>query len=219
MGADFSSHWIRTAETKNRDVVFDAIRVAMRADGLSEIAEEAHADRSFVVGPERTWTFIGDTTGSTESANATAFDSLSRALSDAVGPVVDIKMSDQAAVHFYLYRQGRLVDKFGNLAFPFYEFKREEATEFRGRPELWADLLLSPDSVDTLRSAWQGGQDANYLLMTTGELLGLDDGLLSIGYTYDDEGIAIKYDEILPESEIDLSAFQELHFRRASRST
>ena len=52
-------------------------------------------------------------------------------------------MSDSAAVHFYLYRQGELVDKYGNAAFPFVKFKSEaEVLPFRGKVELWTDYLL-----------------------------------------------------------------------------
>jgi hypothetical protein len=179
------------------------------------VAAEEEAERSLVVGPARRWLFTGDSAGSTERVDTEGFESLSRALS-VLGPVVDVHMSDSAAVHFYLYRQDQQVDRFGNAAFPFYRFEsEEEAAPYRGRPELWADLLLSPDTVGALRSAWVQEWRASKILAETARMLGWDPRLLWVGYTFDDEGIPMKYGEVLRYSGVELAAFDEYHFKRA----
>lgn len=217
MGADFSSHWFFAGAADAagvRNAVVDGLRQALHQAGLQEVAREEDAERSLVVGPAGRWLFIGDSAGSTEWADAEGFDALSLALS-AFGPVVDVKMSDSAAVHFYLYRQGRLVDKFGNAAFPFYRFAtEEEAAPYRGRPELWADLLLTPDTVAALRSVWVQQWKASEILADTGRLLGWDPRLSWVGYSFDDEGIPVKYDEFLRHSGVALDSFTEYHFKQ-----
>jgi hypothetical protein len=145
---------------------------------------------------------IGDTAGSTEWADPPGFEALSLALS-VHAPVIDTKMSDDASVHFYLYRHGWLEDKFGNADFPFNRFAtEEEAAPFRGRPELWADFLLDASQVPALRSAWVHEWRAGEILGATARLLGWEPALLRLGYTTDEEGIPIKYDQFVPTSEL-----------------
>ncbi len=218
MGVDFSTHWffapaIDAAMT--RAAVIARLRQALIEAGLREVAREEDADRSVVVGPAERWIFIGDSAGSTEWADPEGFDSLSCALST-LGPVVDVKMSDSAAVHFYLYREGRLVDQFGNAAFPFYRFAtEEEAARFRGQPEWWADLLLPPNTIDALRSAWVQEWKASEILAETGRLFGWNPELSWVGYSFDDEGIPIRYDEFLRHSGMARGAFSEYHFQHS----
>jgi hypothetical protein len=218
MGADFSSRWFFAggAEAAGaRAAVVEQFRRALHAAGLREVAGEPEADRSLVVGPAGRWVFIGDSAGSTEWADPEAFKSLSLALSLA-GAVVDVHMSDSAAVHFYLFREGRLADRFGNGEFPFYPFKTEEAAApYRGKPELWVDLLVSPDSAGALRSVWDQDGNASAILYETGRLFGWDPELLWVGYTFDDEGIPVKYDQVLRGSRVELRAFTEYHFKRS----
>jgi hypothetical protein len=218
MGADFSSHWFYAGDSgaaSLRSAVIAHLRSYLRQGGLQEVAGEEGAERSLVVGPAGRWLFIGDSTGSTERVDPAGFRALSSALST-LGPVVDVEMSDSAAVHFHLYRQGRLVDSFGNAAFPFYRFaSEEEAAPYRGKPELWADLLLSPESVGALRSAWVQEWRAEEILAETGRFLGWDPNLLRVGYTFDDDGVPTKYDDFLRHSGVELAAFDEYHFQRA----
>jgi hypothetical protein len=217
MGADFSSRWFFAGVSDppgSRTAVVDHLRRALHQAGFQEVAGEEDAERSLVVGPAGRWIFTGDSAGSTAWADPDGFAALSRALS-ALGPVVDVQMSDSAAVHFYLYRQGRLVDKFGNAAFPFNRFAtEEEAAQYRGRLELWVDLLPSPDTVRALRSVWVQEWRASEILAETGQLLGWDPELLWVGYTFDDEGIPTRYDDFLRHSGIELEAFSEYHFKR-----
>lgn len=215
MGADFSSHRLFAGTddvSRCRNAVVAELRRYFLQEGYVAVADENDAERSVVVGPADRWIFVGDSAGSTDWTDPEGFDALSRALSTLM-PVVDTKMSDDAAVHFYLYRDGCFVDKFGNAAFPFYRFGCEEdAAPFRGKPELWKDLLLDPGQVPALRAAWVQEWKAREILARTARLLGWDRELLWVGYTYDDEGIPLKYDEFLSGSKVDLAAFEELHF-------
>jgi hypothetical protein len=215
MGDDFSRHQFYAgpgdAEEMRRRLLLHLRRVLHQA-GYDEVAAEADADRSFVVGPAARWVQIGDSAGSTESADPQAFADLAAALST-LAPVIDVDMSDAAAVHFSLFRDGRRVDQFGNAAFPFYVFTDpDEAASYRGRPELWADLLLRPEDVTRLRAAWVQEWKACEILATTRELFGWDPRLSWCGYTFDAEGVPEKYDEFLRHRGVDLRGFTELHF-------
>jgi hypothetical protein len=217
MGADFRTRWFFAGDSdiaNLRAAAVDRLRTGMLELGFQEVAREEEAERNLVVGPASRWVFIGDSAGSTEWVDPDGFEALSSALST-LGPVVDVLMSDSAAVHFHLHRQGRTVDRFGNAAFPFYRFaSEEEAAPYRGKPELWADLLLSSDDVVALRSAWVQEWRAGEILAETSRLLGWDQRLLYVGYTFDDEGIPTKYDEFLRYSGVELAAFDEYHFKR-----
>lgn len=222
LGADFSSHRVFAGSGDAiglRSAVIAEIRRFLQQNGYKEIASEDKADRSLVIGPAGRWIFVGDSAGSMDRYDLQGFDALSLALST-LAPVVDTKMSDDAAVHFYLYRNGQLEDRFGNAAFPFYQFScEEESAPFRGKPEVWTDLLADPVQVPLLRAAWVQEWRADEILANTAQLLGWDLQLLWVGYTHDAEGIPMKYDEFLRYGEIDLSAFTEYHFESIERST
>lgn len=223
MGADFSSHRVFVGSGdagRRRDAVLVALRRFFKQNGFDEVAAETNADRSVVVGPAGRWIFVGDTAGSTPSSDSGAFDSLSLALSSQA-PVVATKMSDSAAIHFYLYRYGQLSDKFGNADFPCNRFASEDvAANFRGRPRLWADLLMDKGLLPTLHAAWvqEWEGDAEDILITTATLLGWDPEYLWIGYTHDDEGVPVKYDEFLRRFETNLAGFDEFYFARVGRT-
>ena len=211
--ATVGSSWVIVA-TLSPATAAQHLREALAQAGYHEVPREQDADRSLVVAPAGAWVFIGDSAGSTEAADREGFDPLSRAAST-LAPVVAVKMSDDAAVHFELYRDGRLVDRFGNAAFPFYRFESErEADPYRGHPELWADLLTAAGTMAALRSAWVQHWRAPEILVETGRLMGWDPELLWVGYTHDYEGLPEKYDEYLANSGISLDAFTEYHFRR-----
>jgi hypothetical protein len=216
MGDDFSSHQL-FAGTSNanqcRSKLIAALRHYFEANGFQEIADEDQATRSIVIGPAGRWIFIGDSAAT--NGDQEAFTSLSLAIS-AIAPVVDTVMSDDATLHFYLYRRGHLQDKFGNGAFPFFKFATEEdAAAFRGNPESWADLLTSSDDVQTLRAAWVQDWQAVEILGTTGRLLGWKDELLRVGYTNDMDGVPLRFDEYLEGSGVDLTRFEVFHFAPA----
>jgi hypothetical protein len=217
MGDDFSQHQFHAGagdpDEGRRQLLLHLRRVLHQA-GYDEVAAEADADRSLVVGPAARWVQVGDSAGSTEWADPQAFADLAAALST-LAPVIDVQMSDAAAVHFSLYRDGRRVDQFGNAAFPFFAFTNpDDAAFYRGRPELWADLLVRPDDVTRLRAAWVQEWKASEILASTGDLFGWDSRLAWCGYTFDAEGVPEKWDRFLEGSAVDLGAFTELHFRR-----
>jgi hypothetical protein len=216
MGADYSNHWVFVGNEDGitaRTAAVAYLRQALQQAGHREVPSEQDAERSLVIGPAERWIFIGDSAGSTLWLDTEGFDTLGQALS-IFAPVVDVKMSDSAAVHFYLYREGRLVDQFGNAAFPFYRFASEaEGAAYQGKPELWLDLLISADTVNALRSAWVQEWKASEILSATGRLLGWNPGLLWVGYTYDSDGIPTKYDDFLRYS-MDCSTFSEYHFKK-----
>jgi hypothetical protein len=145
MGADFSNHQCfvgKAQSTEMRSAIIRQIRAVMNEAAYQQTFSEHQAERSFVIGPPERWIWIGDSAGSTEtSSDPEDFHRLSLRLSQ-IAPVVDIWMSDSAAIHFYLYTEGGIVDKYGNAAFPFFKFKTsEEASKFQGKPELWARYL------------------------------------------------------------------------------
>lgn len=222
MSTDFSSHRLFAGTKDSRrvcDAVVGELRRYFQRLGLDEVVSDEWADRSFVIRTAGRWIFLGDSAGSTDTCDSSAFDALSRVLSNPA-PVVDVKMCDSATVHFYLYRKGEVVDRFGNGKFPFMAFStKEEAAPYAGKPELWADLLLDPASVPTLRKAWVQRWDASNILSSTAALFGWEPELLWLGYTHDDEGCGMKYDEYLQRRRINMDGFQELHFSSLMRRT
>src|SRR5262249_24343907 len=154
----FSNHhfFVGTRDASQlRAAILHQLKRTFCREGFTEVVSEHDGDRHVVVGPAARWIFIGDSAGFGDSADSKAFDGLPASLS-VLGPVVDICVIDDAAVHFNLYREGRLVDKFGTGRFPFYEFETEdESAPFRGRVELWAEFLRDSNQVGDLRSAWR----------------------------------------------------------------
>ena len=221
MGDDFSSMKVfaaRNPEDVRAEVVRD-LPLYMATRGLGSADGERTSVRSIVVGPAGRWIHIGDTAGSTETADPEAFDSLASHLST-LAPVVSIKVSDSAAVHFELREGGALVDIFGNMRFPFYYFADErEAEPYSGHPEAWRHLLKDDGRLSMLREAWtQASQgkveqgDCDRILAETADLLGLDQDYLTVGYTHDMDGVALPYREYLSGIGASIEGFDELHF-------
>jgi hypothetical protein len=120
-------------------------------------------------------------------------DSLSLYLST-IAPIVVISMDDSAAVHFDLYRRGELIDQFANRSSVITRWESEEQKQrFRGRPELWGDLLLHSSDTSRLRLVWEEGGYANDILDATIALFGWHPLLSSSGYTVDHDGIPEYY--------------------------
>src|SRR5436853_25390 len=66
------------------------LRRVLHQVGYNEVAAEADADRSLVVGPAARWIQVGDSAGGTESADPQAFADLAAALST-LAPVIDVQ--------------------------------------------------------------------------------------------------------------------------------
>lgn len=217
MGDDFSNRQCFTGRSDSailRERICHAIRDSLLAAGYEEVSTEAEATRSIVVGPAGRWVFVGDTAGSAETADPLAFAALSADLSKAL-PIIEIQMSDSAAVHIQLYQSGSLVDRYGNAAFPFFRFTTPEELEpFKGKPELWQDFLLAGDSIDQLRAVWVQDWRADEILADSAKLFGWDATLCFFGYTIDVEGIGLKYKESASIEELNLSGFSELYFQK-----
>lgn len=219
MGEDVSSHQCFAgavdAERCRAAIIAELRRLMGEAD-FREVATEEEADRSFVIGPPGRWIHVGDSAGSTDCQEAGAFEAASEALSF-LCPVVDIRISDSAVIYFDLYRNGQPIDSFGNGLFPFFPFETaEQAEACRGKPELWVEFLLEPDQPSALQAGWDQSGNTTAILMSTAALLGWHPDLVWVGYSNDNEGIFQRYDDYLLEieAEVDLAAFEELHFQR-----
>jgi hypothetical protein len=231
MGDDFSNRQCYVGDRPVdaiRSHILEAIVNELKSSGYSEVELEDEATRALVIGPTARWIFIGDTTGSTDVSDPTAFTDLSLGLSS-VTPTVDVLMSDSSIVHLHLYKDGTLIDKYGNGAFPLSSFgTRAEAAKFKGNPELWAEYLVSPYSADDLRKIWyqvignspgiwREDRNATSILARTADILGWDPDLCFIGYTYDEEGIGYKYSEYSRFK--DRQGFTELYFHKDTEET
>jgi len=219
MGADFSCHHCFTAAADARGRRQELLRhltSSMRRAGYVPPSApegiQGFMERCLVIGPPGRWIFVGDSAAST--GDRACFEQLSRDLSTLV-PVVDIHMSDSAAVHFSLYEQGQLRDQFGNLAFPFCAFATDaEARALRGQPERWTRYLLDPTQTGALRAAWVQGlrSRATEILERTAALLGWHPVLCTTGYTVHPDGVPMSYKEYVA-GRMDLAGFREYHFR------
>lgn len=222
MGIDFSSHQCFAGDVQQEEIrrnIIVHLKRMFEAAGFRETNSESESHRSFAIGPAQRWIHIGDTAGTTETADPDAFCHVSTELSHLV-PVADIQMSDSAAVHLLLYKDGKLVDKFGNADFPFFKFKTpSEAADWFGMPQKWGDYLVLGASMQELRDAWVQDWNADGILAESSRLLGWHPDLVFVGYTQDDEGIPLKYDEYLAyiQADVDLKQMTELHFVRPEK--
>jgi hypothetical protein len=178
----------------------------------SRVSTEIESTRSIVVGPPDRWIFVGDTASATEDGDPDGFDLLVKELS-AIAPTLAIHMSDSACVHFYLYHQRELIDKFGTGKFPFFPFDSEdEAMSFRGIEQRWQPFTLNVDGPAQLRSVWDANHDADGMVVSTANILGIDPELAGCGFTIFDESEEIYYRDWLEGDPILLKRFDELYF-------
>jgi len=219
MGTDFSCHrcFAAAADARGRrqELIRHLTSSLRRAGYVPPSAPEGlqgFMERRLVIGPPGRWIWVGDSAAST--GDWACFEQLSRDLSTLV-PVVDIRMSDSAAVHFSLYEQGRRQDQFGNLAFPFDEFATAaEALALRGQPERWTQYLHDPTQTGALRAVWAQGllSSATEILERTAALLGWHPVLCSTGYTVHPDGLPVSYKAYVA-GRMDLAGFRAYHFR------
>jgi hypothetical protein len=223
MGADFSLHKIFI---ENNDPIIEvkklkaAIQKIMMDNNLDSVLNEEESDRSFVVIPEGRWIHIGDSYGSDSDGEA-GFNSLSKMISK-LYPVIDIHMSDGAAIHFYQYKNLALIDKYGNMNFPFFWFKNdEESKPYEGKIDLWKNFLIDNKEDKRLRNTWTQSivdstnetKNADQILTETAALFGWQEPLYSTGYSHDMEGIPLKYDEYFKYFDIHFDELEEMHFK------
>lgn len=218
MGTDCSCHQCFAAAAdarRRRQELLRHLTSSMRRAGyVPASAPEGmpgFMERRLVIGPPGRWIWVGDSAAST--GDWACFEQLARDLSTFV-PVVDMWMSDSAAVHFSLYEQGQLRDQCGNLAFPFFEFETAaEALAFRGQPERWTRYVLDPTQTGALRAAWVQGllSSATEILERTAVLLGWHPVLCPTGYTVHPEGLPVSYKEYVA-GRMDLAGCRAYHF-------
>lgn len=218
MDFDYSNHQV-FAGAVDADGVRATIIDRLRDLFPERSTGERDAIRSIVVGPPGRWVFVGDTAGSTERADPVAFDEMSMLLSR-VAPTLSVKMSDSAIVHLLLYREGRLVDRFGNGTFPFSRFRsEEEAAPFRGIITEWSPYLVPGHRPEDLRREWSQEGDATEIMEETARLLGVKSCLMKVGYSIFDEADEIKYSGWLADKPVDLASFEELHVSSTARTS
>jgi hypothetical protein len=211
MGFDYSNHHVFSGDDSAYATREAVVRCISSLSAHTTTTGE-DADRSIVVGPPTRWIFVGDSAGSTEDADPSAFDSLSNSLSF-IAPTLSVKMSDSAIVHLLLYEHGRLVDKFGNGKFPWFYFQSAEESEpFRGDVARWKRFLLSIDDADALREVWTPRGDACAIVEQTARLFGIHRELMQCGYSVFDESDEIKYSDWLDEETRNGMSFDEYHF-------
>lgn len=212
MGFDYSNHHVFVGDANAADVR-DAVVDCVRGIPMTRSSND-DANRSIVVGPSERWIFVGDSAGSTEEADPKAFDALAIDLSS-IAPTIDVKVSDTAIVHIFLYADGQLIDKFGNGSFPWFRFKtNEESTHYRGDVEKWSLLLHAPADATALRQTWSQDGNADSIVRESARLFGIHPELIQVGYSIFDEQIEIKYDDWLDDGIFELGLFDEFHFIR-----
>ncbi len=211
MGYDFQNQHVFVGD-RDAKIVRSEITEYISTTLATDPCPLSEAERSIVVGPPGRWIFVGDSAGGTENGDAESFDSLSIDLSR-IAPTLAIKMSDSAIVHFYLYSNEVIIDKFGNGTFPFYLFRNSaEARPFVGDCKKWAEYMLKPNQLDILRRTWSQDGDATEVLTNTALLFGLHPKLCTTGYTTFDEAEEIKYYDWLPSGAHGKDVFDEFHF-------
>ena len=211
MGFDYNNLQIFTGNS-DPNTVRNAIIARIESISETKVDGDQDAARSIVIGPPGRWIHVGDSAGSTERVDRVAFEALALKLSH-VAPTMSVQMSDSAIVHFHLYENGSLVDKFGNGIFPFYRFDSEEASApFRGDMEKWKLFLRSHESVESLREAWSQDGYADTIVESTAKLFGIHPELIQVGFTTFNEEDEIKYSDWLQDELLGLGQFDEFHF-------
>ena len=97
--------------------------------------------------------------------------------------------------------------------FPFYPFNSdEEAASFRGVEERWAPYVVNADGPTKLRSVWDTKHNANGIVQTAAEVLGIHPELAGCGYTIFDEGEEIYFRDWVEDQALLSKPFDEFHF-------
>jgi len=122
-------------------------------------------------------------------------------------------MSDSACVHLYLHHHRELIDRFGTGKFPFFPFDSEdEAISFRGIEQRWKPFTFKADGPAQLRSVWDTKHNADGIVISTANALGIHPALAGCGFTVFDESEEIYYRNWLEGDPILLQRFDEFHF-------
>jgi hypothetical protein len=229
MGDDYSNLqvYISTGnDTIARNQVIGVAVEILQQVGYIEVDQADKHDRVIVVcPPSRTlWLTLYDSAAywteddlihSVEEA-----ENFGRLLSDRIGPIIQLEVSDSALVQLKLFAQGKLIDQYADsLSFSSWKDDAEKQA-WRGKEEVWASLFnLDLSAQEKLRSTWDL-RDDNWsmarmdILSQTAELIGWNWRFASTGYTWGMDGIPISYIHSL--SIEDQNAHTELYFQRIS---
>jgi hypothetical protein len=177
MGAFYGSIHVRT---ENSDVVQKA---------LNDAAKEANY--KFLLGPAiNGWISVfpdngGQNAGiSTEIAKCLPCD------------IFHLVVHDDDIFSYYFYRNGRGIDQYNSCPDYFEKVSDEEKQQLQGRPELFQDLLLKPESLKQLKTLLAANGETftfeQERMAQFVELLGLQNALSSYEYLQQGERDEIK---------------------------
>jgi hypothetical protein len=216
MGYDYSNHHVFVGDGDAESIRL-AIIGHIKTAFPTRTTNEEDATRCFAVGPAGRWIFVGDTAGSTNTADSIAFADLAIALSN-IAPTMSVKVSDSCTVHILLYQNGVLLDTFGNGIFPFFRFASDdEARAFQGDMSVWSPYVMLPYTTQELRQAWNQEGHADVIVQETGKLFSINAQLVKVGYSIFDEALEIKYTDWMKdykewyEKFINLQEFDEFY--------
>jgi len=213
MGDDYANHQMFAGDNaeQRRDQLLAEIQSFLAEQGYRAVKTDESADRSLAIGPAGRWICVYDSYGNGYDSDISEFENLSRRLSS-LAPIVDIHMSDNAAVRFNLYQNGRIIDQFANSPDVGREWESwEEELRFQGKPELWP-AVLAPSHFN-LRAAWQK-TGADQIVAATASVLGWHPELCQAGYTIDYDGIPVYFREHFADDPTDIDGFAECHYGR-----
>ena len=230
MGDDFSNIQIYTSANQPDAVhtsLIAAIPILLKTDNYERVRSFRRCDRVIAASPagNEPWITLYDS-----AAYWTDYDliesredtkTLALKLSEMIGPVVTIDMSDSAVMQLHLLIQGTQVDQYSDR-FTLFEQWRDEAhkAEWGGKEHLWVKHLKLPEiSGVALRATWDMRDDEYYLQYDLQdrlvEILGWDEDLCWGGYTLGMDGIPILYSDSENSKK---KGFTELYFRKRGKS-
>ena len=209
MGSDYS--WLRCwhpapATPADRDTVLETAAGALRSAGYTE-----GEGRGLVAGLDGPWVQLGDQARSTECQGDYGPDA-DVAVTAAVSylaPTVSFTMSDSAVFQVELWHAGTVVDRHGTMHFRWELFGDEEVDAWRGDPTAWEALLAPGARPEDLAVAWElkrensgwTGGAASHVSGATARALGWDLGLAACGWSHDDEGLYMPWDDFFEPEE------------------
>ena len=178
MGAFFGSIHIRT---ENSDVVQKA---------LNDLAKET--DCRFLLDPAlNSWISVFPNDGGQS-------DRISVEISKRLpNDIFHLIVHDDDIFCYFFYRDGRLIDQYNSCPDYFEEASDEEKQQCQGRPELFQDLLPTPESLGKLKALLVADNKNEFIfeherMAQFAELLGLPNALSSYEYLQAGERNGIK---------------------------
>ncbi len=129
MGADFRNIKIFVNRESNlekeKQILIDALDKKMKQENFIEVNSEEESNWSYILINDKSgWLHFGEIGMNNDR------DEFPKYISN-MFPTIQIQVSDDAAVRFILYENGKIEDKYANMDFPFFAFKtREEADEY-----------------------------------------------------------------------------------------